>query len=64
MAIKRQRITKEMRVVNKENVIKILVIGGFNEETAKAKVEAGYDLAVKAMPNDDAKGIANYVAWF
>lgn len=61
---KRQRITKEMRIVNKENVIKILVIGGFNEETAKAKVEAGYDLAVKAMPNDDAKGIANYVAWY
>lgn len=61
---KRQRITKEMRVVNKENVIKILVIGGFNEETAKAKVEAGYEFALKAMPNDDAQGIANYVAWY
>lgn len=64
MAIKRQRITKEMRVVTKENVTAILIIGGFNEETAKAKVEAGYDFALKALPNDDAQGIAKYVAWF
>ena len=64
MAIKRQRITKQMREVTKENVTAILIIGGFNEEAAKAKVEAGYELAVKAMPNDDAKGIANYVAWY
>lgn len=64
MSIKRERITKAMREVTKENVQRILVIGGFNEEAARAKVEAGYELAVKAMPNDDAKGIANYVAWF
>lgn len=64
MSIKRQRITKSMRQLSKENVIAILIIGGFNEEAAKAKVEAGYELAVKAMPNDDAKGIANYVAWY
>lgn len=64
MTIKRERITKAMRVVSKENVMRILVIGGFNEAAAKAKVEAGYDLAVKAMPDDDAKGIANYVAWY
>lgn len=60
----KQRITKAMREVTKENVTAILVIGGFNEESAKAKVESGYELAVKALPNDDAKGIANYVAWF
>lgn len=64
MAIKRERITKAMRVINKENVQRILVIGGFNEEAARAKVEAGYEMAVKAMPNDDAKGIANYVACY
>ena len=64
MGIKRQRITKSMRELSKENVIAILIIGGFNEEAAKSKIEAGYELAVKAMPNDDAKGIANYVAWF
>lgn len=64
MTVKRQLITKAMREVTKENVIAILVIGGFNEESARAKVEAGYDLAVKSMPNDDAKGIANYVAWY
>lgn len=28
------------------------------------RVEAGYEVAVKAMPNDDAKGIANLVAWY
>ena len=59
-----RRITKDLKVLNKENVVKILVIWGYNEETAKQKVEAGYDLAVKAMPNDDATGIANYVAFF
>ena len=59
-----RRITKDLKVLNKENVVKILVIWGYNEETAKQKVEAGYDLAVKTMPNDDAKGIANYVAFF
>ena len=59
-----RRITKDLKVMNKENVVKILVIWGYNEETAKQKVEAGYDLAVKAMQNDDAKGIANYVAFF
>lgn len=59
-----RRITKDLKVLNKENVVKILVIWGYNEETAKQKVEAGYDLAVKAMPNDDAKCIANYVAFF
>lgn len=59
-----RRITKDLKVLNKENVVKILVIWGYNEETAKQKVEAGYDLAVKAMPNDDAKRIANYVAFF
>ena len=59
-----RRITKDLKVLNKENVVKILVIWGYNEETAKQKVEAGYDLAVKVMPNDDAKGIANYVAFF
>ena len=62
MAIKRQRITKEMRVLNKENVIKILVIGGFNEESATIKVEAGYEMALKCLPNDDAKGVAEYIA--
>lgn len=60
----KQRITKAMREVTKENVLAILIIGGFNEDRAKEMVEAGYDLAVKAMPNDDAKGIANYVAWY
>lgn len=60
----KQRITKAMREVTKENVLAILIIGGFNEERAKEMVEAGYDLAVKAMPHDDAKGIANYVAWY
>lgn len=59
-----RRITKDLKVLNKENVVKILVIWGYNEEAAKQKVEAGYDLAVKAMPSDDAKGIANYVAFF
>lgn len=59
-----RRITKDMKVLNKENVVKILVIWGYNEESAKQKVEAGYDLAIKAMPNDDAKGIANYVSFF
>ena len=59
-----RRITKDLKVLNKENVVKILVIWGYNEEAAKQKVEAGYDLAVKEMPNDDAKGIANYVAFF
>ncbi|ALT58203.1 hypothetical protein JMPW2_081 [Escherichia phage JMPW2] len=59
-----RRITKDLKVLNKENVVKILVIWGYNEESAKQKVEAGYDPAVNAMPNDDAKGIANYVAFF
>ena len=43
------RITKDLKVLNKENVVKILVIWGYSEESAKQKVEAGYDLAVKAM---------------
>ena len=59
-----RRITKDLKVLNKENVVKILVIWGYNEESAKQKVGAGYDMAVKAMANDDAKGIANYVAFF
>ena len=60
----RQRITKAMKVLSKENVAAILVIWGYNEESAKAKVEAAYDLALKALPNDDAKGVAEYVAHF
>lgn len=59
-----RRITKDLKVLNKESVVKILAIWGYSEESAKQKVEAGYDLAVKAMPNDDDKGIANYVAFF
>lgn len=59
-----RRITKDLKVLKKENVVKILVIWWYNEDSAKQKVEAGYDLAVKAMPNDDAKGIANYVSFF
>lgn len=58
------RITKAMKVLTKENVVAILVIWGYNEEGAKAKVEAGYDLALKALPNDDAKGVAEYVTYF
>ena len=58
------RITKALKVVNKENVVTILTMWGYSEESAKAKVDAGYDLAIKALPNDDAKGIANYVAFY
>lgn len=59
-----RRITKDLIVLNKENVVKILVIWGYNEEAAKQKVEAGYELAVKAMPLASSFGIANYVAFF
>lgn len=55
------RITKALKVVNKENVV---TMWGYSEASAKAKVEAGYDLAIKAMPNDDAKGIATYVSFY
>ena len=48
-----RRITKALKAVSKENVVAILVIWGYNEESAKQKVEAGFELAVKAMPNDD-----------
>lgn len=58
----KQRITKALRVLNKENVVAILVIGGFSVESAEAKVEAGYDMAIKCLPNDDAKGVAQYIA--
>lgn len=58
------RITKALKVVNKENVVTILTMWGYSEESAKAKVNAGYDLAIKALPNDDAKGIANYVSFY
>ncbi len=58
------RITKALKVVNKENVVTILTMWGYSEESAKAKVDAGYDLAIKALPNDDAKGIANYVSFY
>lgn len=59
-----RRITKALKAVSKENVVAILVIWGYNEESAKAKVEAGFELAVKAMPNDDSVGLANYIAYF
>ena len=59
-----RRITKAMKAVSKENVVAILVIWGYNEESAKQKVEAGFELAVKAMPNDDSVGLANYIAYF
>lgn len=59
-----RRITKALKVVSKENVVAILVIWGYNEESAKQKVEAGFELAVKAMPNDDSVGLANYIAYF
>lgn len=59
-----RRITKALKAVSKENVVAILVIWGYNEESAKQKVEAGFELAVKAMPNDDSVGMANYIAYF
>ncbi|AAQ15372.1 hypothetical protein JEP8_238 [Escherichia phage JEP8] len=59
-----RRITKALKAVSKENVVAILVIWGYNEESAKQKVEAGFELAVKAMPNDDSVGLANYIAYF
>ena len=59
-----RRITKKLLAVTKENVKEILIIWGHNEEEAARKVEEGFDLAVKAMPSDDAKGVANYVAYF
>lgn len=59
-----RRITKALKAVGKENVVAILVIWGYNEESAKQKVEAGFELAVKAMPNDDSVGLANYIAYF
>ena len=59
-----RRITKALKAVSKENVVAILVIWGYNEESAKQKVEAGFGLAVKAMPNDDSVGLANYIAYF
>ncbi|QBO62272.1 hypothetical protein G2248_00117 [Escherichia phage vB_EcoM_G2248] len=59
-----RRITKALKAVSKENVVAILVIWGYNEESAKQKVEVGFELAVKAMPNDDSVGLANYIAYF
>ncbi|UYE95415.1 hypothetical protein [Escherichia phage vB_ESM-pEJ01] len=59
-----RRITKALKAVSKENVVAILVIWGYNEESAKQKVEEGFELAVKAMPNDDSVGLANYIAYF
>ncbi|WWT36887.1 hypothetical protein [Escherichia phage UPWr_E1] len=59
-----RRITKALKAVSKENVVAILVIWGYNEESAKQKVEAGFEMAVKAMPNDDSVGLANYIAYF
>lgn len=59
-----RRITKALKAVSKENVVAILVIWGYNEESAKQKVEAGFELAVKAMPNDDSVVLANYIAYF
>ena len=59
-----RRITKALKAVSKENVVAILVIWGYNEESAKQKVEAGFELAAKAMPNDDSVGLANYIAYF
>ena len=59
-----RRITKALKAVSKENVVAILIIWGYNEESAKQKVEAGFELAVKAMPNDDSVGLANYIAYF
>lgn len=53
-----------MKEVTKENVLAILVVRGHNQDDAAKSVEAGYDLAVKAMPNSDACGIAEYVAWY
>lgn len=58
------RITKALKVVNEENVVTILTMWGYSEESAKTKVDAGYDLAIKALPNDDAKGIATYVSFY
>lgn len=58
------RIIKALKVVNKENVVTILTMWGYSEASAKAKVDAGYDLAIKALPNDDAKGIATYVSFY
>lgn len=59
-----KRITKKMLEVTKENVIDILVIWGNNEEETINKVNAYFDLAVKAMPSDNAKGVANYISCF
>lgn len=57
-----KRITKELKVLNKENVITILTMFGYNEESAIAKVEAGYDIAVRSMPESTSKGIADFLA--
>lgn len=57
-----KRITKELKVLNKENVIIILTMFGYNEESAIAKVEAGYDIAVRSMPEATSKGIADFLA--
>lgn len=57
-----QRITKALKVVSKENVIAILVIWGYSQTSAQAKADAGYDLALKAMPSDNSKGLAEYIA--
>lgn len=59
-----KRITKKMLEVTKENVIDILVIWGNNEEETINKVNAYFDLAVKAMPSGNAKGAANYISCF
>lgn len=60
----RNRITKKMLEVNKENVIDILVIWGHNKEETVIKVNKYFDMAIKAMPSDDAVGVANYLAHF
>lgn len=57
-----KRITKELKVLNKENVITILTMFGYNEESAIAKVEAGYDVAVRSMPEATSKDIADFLA--
>lgn len=57
-----KRITKELKVLNKENVITILTMFGYNEESAIAKVEAGYEVAVRIMPEATSKGIADFLA--
>ncbi|ATN94146.1 hypothetical protein HOS16_gp68 [Shigella phage vB_SflS-ISF001] len=59
-----RRITNDLKVLNKVNVVIIQVIWGYNEVSVKQKLEAPYDLAVKAMPSDDRNFIANYVAFF